>query len=161
MTEEVSGVSRVVVWPAPQAAASAATERPAPPPGRKHLPALPPLDPQQEHHASFYRIPRGGDETEAEAGGGGRGRSRSRSRAIMERAKSFERAASSSGGQREVSRERRPLNKKRSPSGKQPQCIEILCLATLIEKKRKFSSYIRKFRRDWVQQSHTSNRVYD
>jgi hypothetical protein len=36
----------------------------------------------------------------------------------MERAKSFERAASSGGGQREVSRERRPLNKKRSPSGK-------------------------------------------
>ncbi len=126
MTEEVSGVSRVVVWPAPQAAA--ATDRPAPPPGgRKHLPSLPPLDPQQEHHAAFYRIPRGGDETEAEAGGG-RGRSRSRSRAIMERAKSFERAASS-GGHREVSRERRPLNKKRSPSGKQPYYVEILCLA--------------------------------
>jgi len=126
VTEEVSGVSRVVVWPAPQAAA--ATDRPAPPPGRKHLPSLPPLDPQQEqHHQSFYRLPRGGDETETEAGGG-RGRSRSRSRAIMERAKSFERAASS-GGQREVSRERRPLTKKRSPSGKQPKCIEILSLA--------------------------------
>jgi hypothetical protein len=134
-TEEVSGVSRVVVWPAPPTirpltptAGNELTGRTVPPAASFRAQQAAPPPQSDPLGRPFHWMPRvaAGDTEDSVAGttgdgeSGGRGRSRSRSRAIIERAKSFERAGSS-GKQdaRQVSRERRPTNRKRSPSGRE------------------------------------------